>query len=103
MQNSGNLQTCFFFLVLEILISLAIGALLTGAVGQVLWQLNKSVSKVIGVSSTDIRIAIVQNLFEKEFVRLIGGFGVKINHICMMMIMTNIRFIRGIRNEGRNS
>ncbi len=54
------------YLVLEILISVAIGALLTGALAQSLWQLSKSVGTVIGVSSTDIRISIVNNLFEKE-------------------------------------
>lgn len=55
------------FTMLEVMLGLAVGSLLTGMLVQSLWQLSKTLSKVNVISSADMRAITLQNLLEKEF------------------------------------
>jgi prepilin-type N-terminal cleavage/methylation domain-containing protein len=55
------------FTMLEVMLGLAVGSLLTGMLVQSLWQLSKTLSKVNAISSVDMRALTLQNLLEKEF------------------------------------
>ena len=59
------------FSLLGVMLALAVGSILSGLLMQSLWQLSFSLKKVVNITSVDTRIAVVQNILEKE---LSGAF-----------------------------